>query len=96
MGKIDIFRNGSVTIRNTSLMFRNALQQFRNTLSRSVTLCIVQLAHAAGKCIPDVEGGSDVLFVNDFGEDLLTLLFLHHKYYTPFKILLMLFVNFPM
>ena len=34
MGKIDIFLNGSVTLRNGS-----------------VTLRIVQLAHAAGECI---------------------------------------------
>jgi len=41
MGKIDSFRNCSVT-------FRNAPRRFRNG---SVTLRIEQLAHAAGECI---------------------------------------------
>jgi len=33
----------------------------------------LQLAHAVGQCILR-RGGSDALFPNDFGEDLLTIL----------------------
>jgi len=60
MGIIDIFRNCSIS--------------FRNVTQRSVTLRYalyrLQLAHAVGECIFQ-HAGSDALFPNDFGEDLL-------------------------
>jgi len=48
MNKINILRNGSVTLH------------------------IVQLAHAAGECILRHGGYRDVLFPNYFGKDLLS------------------------
>ena len=62
MGKIDIFRNGSVMIRNASVTFRNS----------SVTLRTVQLAHTAGEWFFRRGRSSDALLSNDFAEDILS------------------------
>jgi len=67
MGKIDIFRNGFVTFCKE---FCNAPVWF---VMLHYAFYRLQLAHTAEECILQ-RGGSDMLFTNDFWEDLFNII----------------------
>jgi len=73
MGKIYIFRNGSVTFCKSTVTFRND-PQFSITLRYA--LYRLHLAHAVGECILR-RWGNNALFPNDFGEDLFVFCLVH-------------------